>query len=75
MKYLPRTSSNHSPMCIEVLQDRSFSGPSQFRFQRMWTSHDDFLPLVSRVWDSNMNRNALNWVARNLFELKLALKM
>lgn len=41
----------------------------------MWSFHEDFLPLVKKVWDSHMNCNALTRVARKLFQLKSALKL
>ncbi|KAF5458518.1 hypothetical protein F2P56_022541 [Juglans regia] len=37
--YLPRTTSDHSPMVIELKMDHFSYGPSPLRFPQMWVDH------------------------------------
>ncbi|XP_042962720.1 uncharacterized protein LOC122296997 [Carya illinoinensis] len=48
--YLPRTSSDHSPMVLNFSTQREqYMKP--FRFLRIWGTHEGFLPLVKSCWD------------------------
>ncbi|XP_042965872.1 uncharacterized protein LOC122299567 [Carya illinoinensis] len=46
---LARTTSDHSPLVIQMGDDPFRYGPGPFRFQFMWTDHSDFLRLVESV--------------------------
>lgn len=48
---LVRTTSDHSPLIIQLGEDPFRYGPSPFWFQYMWTNHIDFSRLVDRVWN------------------------
>lgn len=45
-QYLPRTTSDHSPMVIKLDVCQSIMGTVPFRFRQMWTKHPEFLKLV-----------------------------
>ena len=49
---LPSGMSDHSPMVVKVIgNDQNIKKP--FRFFDMWMDHDEFMPLVKKVWDQN----------------------
>ncbi|XP_040996793.1 uncharacterized protein LOC121242840 [Juglans microcarpa x Juglans regia] len=45
------TSSDHSPLVLQMGDDPFRYGPSPFRFQYMWTDHVNFLGFVEGVWN------------------------
>jgi hypothetical protein len=49
---LTRVSSDHFPLLLD-LQVTSNSFASQFKFQRMWTLHDDCDKIVSDCWSNS----------------------
>ncbi|XP_040997575.1 uncharacterized protein LOC121243514 [Juglans microcarpa x Juglans regia] len=75
MKYLSRVSSDHSPIIISLLDGQVCYGPSLYKFQQMWTSHESFHGLVARTWMEEMSGNGLWWLAGKLKKLKIALKV
>jgi len=49
-RFLPTGISDHSPMVVKVIgNDQNIKKP--FRFFDMWMDHDEFMPLVKKVWD------------------------
>jgi hypothetical protein len=48
-RFLPSGVSNHSPMVVKVGNDQNIKKP--FKFFDMWMNHDEFMPLVMKVWD------------------------
>ena len=49
-RFLPSGVSDHSPMVVKVVgDDQNIKKP--FRFFYMWMDHDEFVPLVKKVWD------------------------
>ncbi|KAK2424165.1 hypothetical protein QL285_034553 [Trifolium repens] len=48
---LPRIRSDHFPLLLD-LQVTAVSFASQFKFQRMWASHDDCARIISECWNS-----------------------
>ncbi|KAI9386499.1 hypothetical protein POPTR_010G033266v4 [Populus trichocarpa] len=51
-RFLPSGMSDHSPMVVKVIgNDQNIKKP--FRFFDMWMDHDEFMPLVKKVWDQN----------------------
>lgn len=49
VEHLSRTASDHAPLLIQITS-KVMLGIKPWRFQRMWTCHDQFLQLVSAVW-------------------------
>ncbi|XP_041016129.1 uncharacterized protein LOC121258650 [Juglans microcarpa x Juglans regia] len=74
LNYLPRTSSNHTPMVIELKPNESRYGPSSFTFQQMWMSHDGFRDMVKEVWQEQHTEAGLLCLTRKQKRLKVALK-
>jgi hypothetical protein len=51
-RFLPSGMSDHSPMVVKVIgNDQNKRKP--FKFFNMWMDHDEFMPLVKKVWDQN----------------------
>ena len=51
-RFLPAGTSDHSPMVVKVTGNvQSIKKP--FRFFDMWMDHDEFMPLVKKVWDQH----------------------
>jgi len=51
-RFLPSGMSDHSPMVVKVIgNDQNIKKP--FKFFNMWMDHDEFMPLVKKVWDQN----------------------
>ncbi|KAG2696932.1 hypothetical protein I3760_07G082900 [Carya illinoinensis] len=50
VSYLPRTSSDHAPMLVQLSRYR-VNVIQPFKFLRTWGSHERFLPLVQEVWN------------------------
>ena len=48
---LPRHSSDHYLLVLNCSQNYQFIHPP-FRFQSMWTEHDDFTSFISKKWHS-----------------------
>uniref|UniRef100_A0A7N0V2P2 Endonuclease/exonuclease/phosphatase domain-containing protein n=1 Tax=Kalanchoe fedtschenkoi TaxID=63787 RepID=A0A7N0V2P2_KALFE len=71
--YLPRVQSDHMPILISLEQ----SGPikSSFKFQRMWTDHEDFLGIVKKSWLEVSHLNGLINLQIKLTHLRKALAL
>ncbi|XP_042964784.1 uncharacterized protein LOC122299013 [Carya illinoinensis] len=74
MKYLPRLSSDHSPMIAWWKNDNSKYGFTSFKYQKMWESHANFRDCVSRSWVVESGGVGMNRLARKLKTLKCALR-
>ncbi|KAF5458875.1 hypothetical protein F2P56_022870, partial [Juglans regia] len=74
MEYLSRSSSDHAPMVMWLDKPSTRYGPSPFRFQEMWTRHEDFLNCVKTVWEEEAMGNGLWKLACKLKKLRVALK-
>ncbi|XP_040987210.1 uncharacterized protein LOC121235034 [Juglans microcarpa x Juglans regia] len=72
--YLPRTTSDHSPMFIEFLKDPYSYGPSPFRFQQMWIEHPDFMSFVQYVWSEPIVGTGHEKLASKLKKMRVALR-
>ncbi|XP_035542106.1 uncharacterized protein LOC108997796 [Juglans regia] len=72
--YLPRTTSDHSPMVIEFKMDPFSYGPSPFRFQQMWVDHPQFLYCIRQVWSETVVGQGLSKLAMKLKKTKVALR-
>ncbi|XP_042956358.1 uncharacterized protein LOC122292186 [Carya illinoinensis] len=71
---LARTTSDHSPLVIQMGEDPFKYGPCPFRFQFMWTDYSDFLSLVERVWRSEGYSHGLVNLSIKLKRVKIALR-
>lgn len=69
ISYLPKTSSDHSPMLMQLFSYREVCA-WPFRFLLMWGSHDGFLPLVRQVWEANVEGCAMVQISKKLKRLK-----
>ncbi|KAF5468557.1 hypothetical protein F2P56_012700 [Juglans regia] len=74
LTYLARRSSDHSPLLVGLKDRLMRYGPSVFKFQQMWTSHDDFWRIVSLVWQEGSYGSGLSSLAIKLKRLKIALR-
>ncbi|KAF5447259.1 hypothetical protein F2P56_032827 [Juglans regia] len=72
--YLPRTTSDHAPMLINLERIVAPYGYPSFKFQQMWTSHNDFMEMVARNWEENDSGSGLFRLASKLKRLRAALK-
>ncbi|XP_041021210.1 uncharacterized protein LOC121262689 [Juglans microcarpa x Juglans regia] len=75
LKYIPRTSSDHALMVINLDMSGAPYGYPFFKFQQMWTSHDSFSKLVSQVCEEETIGLGLFRLASKLKQLKIALKV
>ncbi|KAF5442560.1 hypothetical protein F2P56_035204 [Juglans regia] len=74
MEYLSRSSSDHAPMVMWLDKPSTRYGPSPFRFQEMWTRHEDFFNCVKTVWEEEAMGTGLWKLACKLKKLRVALK-
>lgn len=75
MRYLPRTSSDHSPMVISLVKNEEKYGPAPFRFQQMWVDHLEFLSCVRNSWQKEIAGSGLLKLQGKLQRLKKELKV
>ncbi|KAF5441980.1 hypothetical protein F2P56_037074 [Juglans regia] len=73
--YLARSTSDHSPMFLEMKKDLFAYGPPPFRFQQMWIDHPDFRPFVEQVWQEEVAGTGLLRLALKLKKLRGALRV
>ena len=67
-------SEDHSPMMVKVIDnDQNIKKP--FRFFDMWMDHDEFMPLVKKVWDQNSGGCPMYQLCCKLRKLKQELKL
>ncbi|CAI9089711.1 OLC1v1024331C1 [Oldenlandia corymbosa var. corymbosa] len=70
--FQPPGVSDHSPGVVEILPHKVFHPP--FRFCNFWTSEEDFLYIVTSVWQSIGPPDNLFGLQRNIKLLKHAFK-
>ncbi|XP_035545050.1 uncharacterized protein LOC109016147 [Juglans regia] len=73
--YLARSTSDHSPMFLEMKKDPFVYGPPPFRFQQMWIEHPDFSSFVEHVWQEEVVGTGLLRLALKLKKLRGALRV
>ncbi|XP_058103375.1 uncharacterized protein LOC131246929 [Magnolia sinica] len=66
INHLTRSCSDHSPILLRF-KDNSANFPQPFRFQRIWTTHDDFKRVVREAWDAEV-------VAAPMFKVFIKMK-
>lgn len=71
-RHLTRNTSDHSPLLLSIQTPTKHK--ARFIFQKMWMEHPEFLPLVSRVWNSNIHGSPSFIVAEKLRRLQRHLK-
>lgn len=71
--YMSRKSSDHFPMMISLVRERRVV-VRPFGFQRMWGSHENFLPLVKEVWSGRLEGCPMVHVSKILKMMKGALR-
>ncbi|KAF5468656.1 hypothetical protein F2P56_012795 [Juglans regia] len=64
LKYLARHSSDHTPMLLGLADPVLRYGPSSFKFQQMWTLHEDFWRCVSS------NKEVFGWTGAHIKRLE-----
>ncbi|XP_031104397.1 uncharacterized protein LOC116007870 [Ipomoea triloba] len=70
---LNRTTSDHSPIIFSGC-NANMSAPKQFRFQKMWTTHKNFLDLVQANWQEPHEGYGMRALAFKLKRLKSKLR-
>ncbi|KAF5471947.1 hypothetical protein F2P56_008704 [Juglans regia] len=75
LSYLVRSTSDHSPMFLEMKKDPFAYGPPPFRFQQMWIDHLEFRPFVEQVWQEEVAGTGLLRLALKLKKLRGALRV
>ena len=73
MEYFLQSSSDHCPILLHLMRERG-SCIKYFRFQRMWGTHEGFLPLVREAWNQNVDGSPMVKVSRKLQILKSMLR-
>ncbi|KAF5447204.1 hypothetical protein F2P56_032773 [Juglans regia] len=71
---LARSTSDHSPLVIQMGENLFRYGPSPFRFQYMWTDHLKFYSFVEGVWKREGLAHGLINLSSKLQRVKVALK-
>lgn len=74
LKYLPWRTSDHAPMILGLLSLVLKYGPSSFKFQQMWTTHEDFMSCVTTSWQESTEGLGLWKLAEKLKRLKVVLR-
>ncbi|OMO60226.1 reverse transcriptase [Corchorus capsularis] len=69
VEFLLPEISDHCLMNI-ITDVKIFSPPKPFKFFNFWTKHDDFLPLVNRVWQEPVFGNPMSRLFNKLKNLK-----
>ncbi|XP_020253837.1 uncharacterized protein LOC109830891 [Asparagus officinalis] len=73
VEYMLPSFSDHSPALVLIYAD-NIQGEKPFKFFKMWTKHDDFLPTVSAIWGSYVDGYKMFSVFSKLKQLKGSLK-
>ena len=73
-RFLPSGMSDHSPMVVKFGgNDENIKKP--FRFFDMWMDHEEFMPVVKKVWDQNSGGCPMYQLCCKLRKLKRELKL
>ncbi|GLU11862.1 hypothetical protein SLE2022_285820 [Rubroshorea leprosula] len=51
--HLPRTSSDHCPILLDLKPFTPRSGSRPFRMEKFWLDHLEFQALIQQIWSSN----------------------
>lgn len=73
IKYLASHSSDHAPIILGLADPLLRYGSSSFKFQQMWTLHEDFGRCVSSAWQENIGGSGLWQLAYKLKRFKVVL--
>ncbi|XP_020262517.1 uncharacterized protein LOC109838490 [Asparagus officinalis] len=73
IEFLLPSFSDHSPGLVSIYDD-CVQGKKPFKFFKMWTKHENFLPTVTSVWNTKITGFAMFSVYSKLKLLKNALK-
>ncbi|XP_058092497.1 uncharacterized protein LOC131238936 [Magnolia sinica] len=74
VSHLPRIHSDHAPLLLSLPRLLS-GGPKPFRFQRMWTQHEEFLNVVKLAWNKVKSSHPVYNVLSKLKQVKQDLKI
>lgn len=69
--FLPSRLSDHS-LCILLGGDIDNSRRSHFKFFNFWVNHEDFLLLVSSIWQEEVVGNSFFHLVKKLKKLKMS---
>lgn len=71
--FLIHSKFDHTPVIIKFgLENRS--GHKPFRFFNHWMNMEEFFPLITGIWEQQMQGNKMYVVCRKLKATKMALK-
>ncbi|GAA0160691.1 hypothetical protein LIER_17186 [Lithospermum erythrorhizon] len=73
VSHLALTHSDHSPILVELSSDHLHNKAS-FKFQNMWTTHKDFIRVVTDVWKLHTDKQGIGNFVEKLHRLKMELK-
>ncbi|XP_020261317.1 uncharacterized protein LOC109837465 [Asparagus officinalis] len=73
IEYLLPSFSDHSPGLVAIY-DECIQGKKSFKFFKMWTKHENYLPTITSVWNTKVTGYAMFSVYSKLKLLKIALK-
>ncbi|GKV14797.1 hypothetical protein SLEP1_g25615 [Rubroshorea leprosula] len=51
--HLPRTSSDHCPILLDLKPFTHRTGSRPFRMEKFWLDHPEFQALIQQIWSSN----------------------
>ncbi|XP_042980090.1 uncharacterized protein LOC122310271 [Carya illinoinensis] len=72
--YLPRLSSDHALLQVDLSPENRRYGHVPFKFQQMWTTHKKFSDFVTNEWKEVQEGDGMVKLARKLKKLKGALR-
>ncbi|XP_020256684.1 uncharacterized protein LOC109833427 [Asparagus officinalis] len=73
VEFLLPNCSDHSPALVTIFEDCS-KGKKPFRYFKMWSKHDSFIPVVSAIWQTKVEGFKMYTVCKRLQLLRGALK-
>lgn len=59
LENLPIITSDHGPICLTLDSPRR-NVPKQFKFEAIWLSHPNFIPLVESIWNQRLEANPMH---------------
>ncbi|XP_020271779.1 uncharacterized protein LOC109846949 [Asparagus officinalis] len=65
--------SDHSPALVSLFQECS-KGKKPFRFFKMWSKHDSYIPTISAIWQTKVEGYKMFVVCKRLKLMRGALK-
>ncbi|GAA0160340.1 hypothetical protein LIER_16919 [Lithospermum erythrorhizon] len=73
VSHLARTHSDHPPILLD-LSSECLRNKSSFKFQNMWTSHENFIKVVRDVWELPSVKQGIGKFIDKIQQLKKELK-